>query len=167
MMATPTPNFLPCAKAHTKAQASMELLTLMGFALIFFIPLALLFFATSQNSTDEAAIAQARLAGRQLADNAGEVYLQGAPARRGVMVNFPASLQDVRINGSEIVFSLSTSKGRLDIVTSSFANLTDGTPSLSSMQNPNTLRISQGSRLIILQARLLASKNTVVEIFHG
>lgn len=148
-----------------KAQASTEALTLMGFALIFFIPLALVFFATSQNRTDEAAIAQARLAGRLIADNAGEVYLQGAGSRREAMVNFPSNAIGISTNGSQVVFSLSTSKGPIDIVTSSFANLTDGSPSLSSIVQNG--RISAGNRKVIFAAKQGSQKNIYVEISYG
>ncbi|VVB58804.1 Uncharacterised protein [Candidatus Anstonella stagnisolia] len=155
----------------TRGQASMEALTLLGFVVLFFVPLALLFFATSQNRTDEAAIMQARLAGRQIADNAGEVYLQGTGARRETLVNFPSNLLDVQINGTQIVFMLSSAKGRTDIVTQSFAPLmdgkgADGNNSLHSMQTAAG-KINSGNRKIVFSTVQKNASSIVVEISHG
>lgn len=153
------------AGGRIRGQASMETLTLFGFVVLFFVPLALLFFATSQERTDEAAIAQARLAGRQIADNVGEVYLQGAGARREALVNFPSNLIDVRINGTQIVLELGGAKGRTDVVTQSFAPLEDGQPSLHSMRTAGG-KINSGSRKIIFEAVQKDADNVVVEIYH-
>lgn len=155
----------------TRGQASMEALTLLGFIVLFFVPLVLLFFATSQNRTDESAIMQARLAGRLIADNAGEVYLQGAGAQREVIVNFPANLIDVNISGTQIVFVLTGAKGKTDVVTQSFAPLWDGegahgNSSLHSMQTDSG-KINPGNRKIIFNAVQNDADNIVVEISHG
>ena len=77
------------ADNKTHGQAATEVLVLAGFALVFIIPLAFLFLSATNNEMAKTSLLQAKASARSIADSAGEVYLQGAGARKYLVVNYP------------------------------------------------------------------------------
>jgi len=105
-----------------KGQASMETITLLGFIILFSIPLLALI--TTLN-TEDSAILQAKASTRLLADTANSVYMQGQNAQKVVSIAFPPGLTNVTVIEAErgIMFSLETQAGPIDIVARSIAPL--------------------------------------------
>jgi hypothetical protein len=105
------------------AQAAIETLVMVGFAIAFIIPLALLFISTTGSETAKTSIAQAKASARLIAVEAGEIYLQGNGSRKTIAVNYP----DGVINGSAadglVVLRVYTDGRQLDITSMTFANI--------------------------------------------
>lgn len=108
-----------------KGQVSIEVITLLGFILLFSIPLLVLLTSLD---TDNSAIMQAKTSTQMLADTANSVYMQGPEAYKIISIGMPPKLKNITFESnpgglSEIIFTLETDTGKLDIVSTSFANL--------------------------------------------
>jgi hypothetical protein len=98
-----------------KAQAAMETLILVGFALALFIPLILLFFSATTNRSEETNLIAARSAVRSVADYASDTYLQGEGAKKRIIVNYPSQVANISISNQTITFRVRTQAGLVDI----------------------------------------------------
>ncbi len=101
-----------------KGQAAVETITLIGFVILFSIPLLMLL--TSLN-TEDSAILQAKTSTQILADTANSVYIQGPNAYKIISIGFPDKLKNITFDSpsvgeSEIIFTLDTDAGQVDIV---------------------------------------------------
>ena len=67
---------------------------------------------------------QAKATARTIADNAGEIYLQGPGARKYIVVNYPQGVTDASVGGGAVVLTLDSNGHRQDIVATTFANIT-------------------------------------------
>ena len=81
-----------------RGQAATEYLILAGFAVAFILPLALLFMSASGSELGKTSISQARIATSAIADNAGEIYLQGNGAKESILVNYPEGIRRLRLD---------------------------------------------------------------------
>jgi len=107
-----------------RGQATAEVLVLVGFALVFIIPLAFLFLSASNNELSKTSMLQAKATARAIADNAGEVYLQGPGAKKSIIVNYPQGVTGARVESGAVVITLDANGYRQDIVATTFANMT-------------------------------------------
>jgi len=110
--------------ARKHGQAATELLVMFGFALVFIIPLAFLFLSATSNEIGKTSLMQAKATARSIADNAGEVYLQGAGARKYVVVNYPEGIKGASVADGLVMLSMDVNGQRQDVVSATFANLT-------------------------------------------
>lgn len=99
------------------------MLVLAGFAIVFIVPLAFLFLSSSNEEMGKASLMQAKASVRTIADSAGEVYLQGAGARKDIVVNYPQGVVDLQVENKMVVLTLDTRNGEQDIVSETFANV--------------------------------------------
>jgi len=106
-----------------RAQAAAETLVLVGFALVFIIPLALLFLSASNSELGKSSIAQAKSATRAIADYSGEVYLQGPGAKKSIVVNYPQGVLNGSVSDGLVVLTIDADGRKLDIVSPSIANM--------------------------------------------
>jgi hypothetical protein len=106
-----------------QGQAAAETLVLVGFALVFIVPLALLFLSSSSNELSKSSIAQAKSATRAIADYSGEVYLQGTGAKKSIVVNYPQGVLNGSVSEGLVVLTLDSDGRKLDIVSPTIANL--------------------------------------------
>ncbi len=111
-------------KEGLTGQATTEMLVLVGFALVFIIPLAFLFLSASNNELGKTSVMQAKATARSIADNAGEIYLQGPGAKKYIVVNYPQGVTNASIGNGVVVLSLDSDGYRQDIVATTFANIT-------------------------------------------
>jgi uncharacterized protein (UPF0333 family) len=109
---------------HCRAQATTEMLLLVGFALVFIIPIAFLFLSASNNESGKTSVMQAKATARAIADNAGEVYLQGAGAKKHIVVNYPQGVTGASVGDGMVVLTLDADGHRQDVVATTFANIT-------------------------------------------
>ena len=109
---------------HLLGQAAAENLIMVGFALAFIIPLAFLFMSSTGAESSKTSIVQAKVTVRTIADAAGELYLQGAGAKKTILVNFPEGVKDSRVEGGLVVLRLEPEAGRvIDITAPTFAKV--------------------------------------------
>lgn len=100
------------------------MLVLVGFALVFIIPLALLFLSASNNELGKTSVMQAKATARTIADGAGEVYLQGPGATKYITVNYPQGITGASVGNGMVVLTMDLNGYRQDIVAATFANIT-------------------------------------------
>ncbi len=110
--------------AGLAGQAATETLVLAAFALVFILPLVFLFFSASGSELGKASVLQAKAAARTIADEAGEIYLQGAGARKTIIVNYPEGIKNASASGGLIVLTIEADNRQLDMIGSTFANVT-------------------------------------------
>lgn len=106
-----------------KGQSAIETITLLGFVILFSIPLLVLL--TSLNKED-AVILQAKSSTQLLADTANSVYIQGKGSYQIISVAIPQKLKNITFESvyaqeSEIIFTLELEAGQTDIVALSIA----------------------------------------------
>jgi hypothetical protein len=99
------------------------MLVLAGFAIVFIVPLAFLFLSSSNEEMAKSSLMQAKASVRTIADSAGEVYLQGAGARKDIVVNYPQGVADASVEGGMVVLTLDTNSGEQDVVSETFAKV--------------------------------------------
>ena len=109
---------------NMRGQAMTEMLVLVGFALVFIVPIAFLFLSASNNELSKTSVMQAKATARTIADNAGEIYLQGPGARKYIVVNYPQGVTDASVGNGAVVLILDSNGFRQDIVATTFANIT-------------------------------------------
>jgi hypothetical protein len=112
------------ARGQMRAQAATETLVLVGFALAFILPLVFLFMSSANSALGDSSIVQAKVSARTIADEAGEIYLQGAGAQKTIWVNYPEGIKDGKVENGLVVLSIDTDGRRLDVVGATFANVT-------------------------------------------
>ena len=105
-------------------QAATEYLVLAGFALVFILPLAFLFFSASNSELGKTSISQASAAANAIADEAGKVYLQGNGSKETIIVNYPSGINGGTLAGGLVVLRIYADSRQQDMVASTFANLT-------------------------------------------
>jgi len=110
-----------------RGQSSTETLVMVGFIAAFSLPIIMLLYGATNTNGDELSLSQARVDVQNIADVANELYAQGAPSNRVILVNYPSSLQNITIRQGtnakatgEIVFTLNTTKGNTQIVANTF-----------------------------------------------
>ncbi|RKY23234.1 MAG: hypothetical protein DRP79_09540 [Planctomycetota bacterium] len=99
-------------------QASFESLTLLGFVILFSVPLIMLLTSIS---SDDAAVEQAKTTVKILSDAVNTVYIQGSGSQKLLLVAYPQRLLNVTLNDtgsglSEITFTVNTQSGPTDVV---------------------------------------------------
>ena len=106
-----------------RAQAATEMLVLAGFALAFMLPLAFLFISSSNAELSETSVNQAKISARTIADEAGELYLQGPDAKKTIFVNYPNGIVNGSIEGGLVVLTVNANGQEVDAVSTTFANI--------------------------------------------
>ena len=100
------------------------MLVMAGFALVFLIPLILLFYSSSNSDISKLSLSAAKSAVRTIADEASEVYLEGPGASKIITVNYPDGVLNGSISNGLVVLRLNTGGRTQDVVASTFANVT-------------------------------------------
>lgn len=98
-----------------RGQVGIEIMGVVGFVMLILIPLFAGFYAYSNQFWEQLAIEKADIAATQLARAADMVGTQG-DAMLVQEIVIPENVVEIRTDGKEIVFSLSTSSGPTDIV---------------------------------------------------
>lgn len=111
------------AIGSSRAQSATELLILAGFGLAFIIPLAFLFISSSNAELSRTSVQQAKISARTIADEAGEMYLQGPFSKKTIYVNYPSGVLNGSIEGGLVVLSVDADGRQVDAVSSTFANI--------------------------------------------
>jgi uncharacterized protein (UPF0333 family) len=106
-----------------KGQSSLEVLVTVGIILAFTIPVLFLLLSLTSVGYEKTALAQADASARSLADTMNFVYAQGPGARKLLLLNVPASTQEVYVANGEAVVRIKTASGTADSVSPTFAKI--------------------------------------------
>ena len=123
-----------------KSQVSVEYMLIMGFATIMTVPLLLIYYTYSSDSTDSVAISQSMQVARKIVDSSESVYYLGKPSQTTLKVNFPDRIQSTNLSNKEVVFKIKTQNGVNDIV------------QISSVNMSGTLPTTQGIHVLTIKA---------------
>ena len=123
-----------------KAQVSVEYMLVMGFAALMTIPLLLIYYTYTSDSSDTVATSQALQIARKIADSSEAVYYLGKPSQTTLKLNFPERIASTNLSSKEVVFKIKTKNGITDVVQVSSVNITGSLPT------------SQGIHIITIKA---------------
>ena len=123
-----------------RSQVSVEYMLVMGFATLLTIPLLLIYYTYSADSTDAVATGQALQIARKITDASESVYYLGKPSQTTLKLNFPEGIQSTNVSTKEVVFKIKTQAGVTEVVQVSPVNMS------------GTLPISAGIHVITVKA---------------
>lgn len=106
-----------------KGQTSLELLVTVGIVIAFTLPVLFLLLSFTSIGYEDTTKAQADAAARTLADAMNSVYAQGPGAQKTILLNVPASTQDISASDGEVVVRIRTSGGAFEAVSPTFAQI--------------------------------------------
>ena len=112
----------------TKSQVSVEYMLVMGFATLMTIPLLLIYYTYSADSSDTVATSQALQIARRIVDSSESVYYLGKPSQTMLKLNFPDKIKAAKMENHEVIFNLSTTHGIAEIVQVSAVNISGNLP---------------------------------------
>ena len=111
-----------------KAQVSVEYMLIMGFATLMTIPLLLIYYTYTSDSSDTVATSQALQIARRIVDSSESVYYLGKPSQTTLKLNFPDKIKAAKMENYEVIFNLSTTHGIAEIVQVSAVNISGNLP---------------------------------------
>ena len=125
---------------NLKSQVSVEYMLIMGFAALMTLPLLLIYYSYSSDSSDSVATGQALQIARRIVDASESVYYLGKPSQTTLKLNFPDKIYSTNLSNREVVFKIKTINGVTDVVQVASVNMSGNLP------------ISQGIHIITVKA---------------
>lgn len=113
---------------NLKSQVSVEYMLIMGFATLMALPLLLIYYTYSSDTSDSVATSQAMQIARRIVDASESVYYLGKPSQTTLKLNFPDRIDSTNLSNREVVFKIKTKSGLTDIVQVSSVNMSGGLP---------------------------------------
>jgi hypothetical protein len=107
-----------------KAQVSMEYLIIFTIAFTMTLPLIVIYAKQTENVQADITNAQIYKVANKISDYANEVYFTGKPSQRTVIITFPQGINSVTLNGSLILFNVTTTDLNYILIKETSANLT-------------------------------------------
>lgn len=115
-------------KRYPKSQVSVEYMLVMGFAALMTIPLLLIYYTYSSDTSDSVSTSQAMQIARKIVDASESVYYLGKPSQTTLKLNFPDRIASTNLSNKEVVFKIKTKSGVTDIAQVSSVNITGSLP---------------------------------------
>lgn len=125
---------------NLKSQVSVEYMLIMGFAAVMTVPLLLIYYTYSSDTSDSVATSQALQIARKIVDASESVYYLGKPSQTTLKLSFPDKIKATKMENYEIIFNISTTQGIAEIVQVSAVNISGNLPT------------SQGIHIITIKA---------------
>jgi len=125
---------------NSKAQISMEYLIIFGIAFAMTLPLIIIYAKQTGNIQADVTNAQIYKTASKISDYAEQVYYMGEPSQRTLEIRFPAGINSVTLNGSLIIFNVTTTDMTYEVVKETTANLT------------GTIRSFEGIHVLVIKA---------------
>ena len=124
-----------------KSQVSVEYLFIIGFAALLTLPLLLIYYTYTSDSSDSVATNQAMQVARKIVDASESVYYLGKPSQTTLRLSFPDGIISTDLSNYEVVLKVKIKNGIADIVQVSSVNMSGSLP------------ISQGLHSITVKAQ--------------
>jgi len=74
----------------------------LGVAMLFIIPLVIIFYSSTALRTETLNFLQAKALAQHISDAAGEVWYEGKGARKTILVNYPSGMMGISLSGTSI-----------------------------------------------------------------
>ena len=111
-----------------KSQVSVEYMVVMGFAALMTIPLLIIYYTYSSDSSDAVASSQALQIARKIVDSSESVYYLGKPSQTTLKLIFPDRIQSTNLSNREVIFKIKTKNGIAEIVQVANVNMSGSLP---------------------------------------
>ena len=111
-------------KSKSKAQASMEYLMIVGFAMLLTAPLLLIYSQQTTSLNDHLEDSQANKVADKIIDTVNSVYYSGEGAKRTIKISFPENVLSVIINQKLLTLNMDSSHKPYEINRWTEANMT-------------------------------------------
>ena len=113
---------------YLKSQVSVEYMLVMVFAALITLPLLLIYYTYSADSTEFVATSQAMQIARKIVDSSESVYYLGKPSQTTLKLYFPDGIQSTNLSSREVVFKVKIRQGIAEIVQVSSVNMSGSLP---------------------------------------
>ena len=113
---------------NLKSQVSFEYMLVMGFAALMTLPLLLVYYTYSSDSSESVATSQALQVARRIVDASESVYYLGSPSQTTLKLSFPDKIYSTNLSSRELVFRIKTRNGLTDVVQVSAVNMSGSLP---------------------------------------
>lgn len=124
-----------------RAQVSVEYLLIIGFIAVVTVPLIILYYNYTADSSDEIVASQINQIANKIVDAAESVYYLGEPSQTTIKAHIPGQIVGAGLDNKEVIFNVSTRTGISEIV------------KVSSVDLSGSLPIEKGIYSITLKAR--------------
>ena len=111
-----------------KSQVSVEYMFIMGFATLITIPLLVIYYTYSVDTSDSVASSQVLQIARNIVDSSESVYYLGKPSQTTLKLNFPDNIKSTNLSNREVVFKIKSQYGITEIVQVSAVNMNGSLP---------------------------------------
>ncbi len=108
-----------------RCQASLEYMMIIGFSILLFIPLIIMFADEKSDLDVKVDANQAQVIARKIADSAESVFYLGEPSKTKLKVYMPNNVQDIYFENSTLFFLVRTEDVITEIPTVSHINITE------------------------------------------
>ena len=108
-----------------RCQASLEYMMIIGFSILLFIPLIIMFADEKSDLDIKVDANQAQVIARKIADSAESVFYLGEPSKTKLKVYMPKNVQDIYYENNTLFFLVRTEDVITEIPTVSQINLTE------------------------------------------
>ena len=115
-------------KMSLKSQISLEYMLIIGFATIMIIPLLVIYYNYSSETSESVTAGQSLQIARKIIDASESVYYLGKPSQTTLKLNFPNNIKLINISNYEVVFKIQTKNGLVEVVQISSVNITGNLP---------------------------------------
>ncbi|MFH0927225.1 MAG: hypothetical protein V1822_01475 [Candidatus Micrarchaeota archaeon] len=85
-----------------KGQPSVEALMVFAIAIVFIIPLVLIFYSSTSLRLETLNYMEAKAFAQKISDAAGEVWYAGKGSRKTILVDYPSSMTGIVLSGTGI-----------------------------------------------------------------
>jgi hypothetical protein len=102
----------------------MEYLIIFGIAFAMTLPLIVIYAKQTGNMQADVTQMQIYKTASKISDYAEQVYYMGEPSQRTLYIDFPQGVNSVTINGTMIIFNVTTTDLTYTVVKETTANLT-------------------------------------------
>ena len=123
------------------SQVSVEYLFIIGFATLLTLPLLLIYYTYTSDTSEAVATGQALQIARNIVDASESVYYLGKPSQTTLRLSFPDGIISTDLSNYEVVLKVKIKNGIADIVQVSSVNMSGSLP------------ISQGLHSITVKAQ--------------
>ncbi|MFH0971076.1 MAG: hypothetical protein V1835_00765 [Candidatus Micrarchaeota archaeon] len=113
---------------NVRAQAAMEYMIMLGFAIAIILPLWLYVNSSVGETKQGLDVTYARVAVNKIKDAADSVYVQGPPAMAYLEIDMPDNVYSTSVSGREVMIKLNTRGGVSEIYAVSIATMQGSLP---------------------------------------
>ena len=92
------------------------------------LPLLLIYYTFSSDSSESVAASQALQVARRIVDASESVYYLGSPSQTTLKLSFPDKIYSTNLSSRELVFKIKTRNGLTDVVQVSAVNMSGSLP---------------------------------------